>query len=331
MLEKKDIEFLKISKNLLAFSGGADSTALFFLLKKYDIHFDIAIVDYNIREQSKEEVLYAKELAKKYNKICFVMQAKKIYKNFEAQARVIRYDFFHYLIQKHSYTVLLTAHHLGDRLEWFLMQLSKGAGYFELNSLKKIINYDTHVLLRPLLHVTKNELTIYLKNNNYKWFEDVTNQNMVIKRNEFRHLYAEPLLKKYTNGIKKSFEYMDKDTNNMIETIQVIKIQKLYYFKKTNNNIYHIDKILKKLGIIISHHVRTEIENSKEIIISRRYVVAKIKRYIFIAPFIKNIKIDKKFKEECRLLNIAPKLRPYLFKHQNIFTILKQNLYDKFA
>ena len=54
--------------NLLAFSGGVDSSALFFILMDRGIEFDIAIVNYHKREQSIKEVEYAKHLAKKYNK-----------------------------------------------------------------------------------------------------------------------------------------------------------------------------------------------------------------------------------------------------------------------
>ena len=58
-----DFSVIKNQKNLLAFSAGIDSSALFFLLLEQNIPFDIAIVNYNQREQSKEEVSYAKELA----------------------------------------------------------------------------------------------------------------------------------------------------------------------------------------------------------------------------------------------------------------------------
>ena len=44
-------ELIKTKKNLLAFSAGIDSTALFFLLLDNNIHFDIAIVNYNQRAQ----------------------------------------------------------------------------------------------------------------------------------------------------------------------------------------------------------------------------------------------------------------------------------------
>ena len=54
-------------------------------------------------------------------------EAPKIEKNFESSAREIRYGFFEELIQKYGYENLITAHHLGDRFEWMLMQFCKGA------------------------------------------------------------------------------------------------------------------------------------------------------------------------------------------------------------
>jgi tRNA(Ile)-lysidine synthase len=157
---------LKSSKNLLAFSAGVDSTALFFLLLESDIKFDIAIVNYNLRTQSKLEVQYAKDLAKKYNKKIFIKEIDKNevdkikQNNFEAKAREIRYDFFLTCIDENSYDTLLMAHHLGDRLEWFLMQLSKGAGLYELAGMKSVEKRDSYSLIRPLLHVSKDELKI---------------------------------------------------------------------------------------------------------------------------------------------------------------------------
>ena len=64
MLNNSSLNLLKSKKNLLAFSAGVDSTALFFLLNDSNIDFDIAIVDYGLREQSKNEVAHAKNLAK---------------------------------------------------------------------------------------------------------------------------------------------------------------------------------------------------------------------------------------------------------------------------
>ncbi|WP_241856215.1 tRNA lysidine(34) synthetase TilS [Sulfurimonas lithotrophica] len=203
MLKSDVLEHLKSSKNLLAFSAGVDSSALLCLLLDANIKFDIAIVDYGLRVQSKDEVAYAKELADKYNIKCFIHKAEKIDTNFEASARKIRYDFFESLIQDNGYDNLLTAHHLGDRFEWMLMQFCKGAGCAELSGMKSVQNKKNYKLIRPLLHLDKSELLEYLKNNKIKYFEDKSNFDESYTRNSFRHGYTNPLISEHLDGIKK--------------------------------------------------------------------------------------------------------------------------------
>jgi len=111
---------LQNKKNLLAFSAGIDSSALFFLLLEKNIKFDIAIVDYNIREQSKIEVKHAKVLAKKHKLFCHHIQAPTFKTNFEKKARDFRYEFFDSLVSIEGYDNILTAHQLNDQLEWLL-------------------------------------------------------------------------------------------------------------------------------------------------------------------------------------------------------------------
>ena len=65
MLHEATLSYLKTRKNLLAFSGGGDSTALFFLLLEQGIPFDIVLVNYQTRPQSDEEEAYAKTLEKR--------------------------------------------------------------------------------------------------------------------------------------------------------------------------------------------------------------------------------------------------------------------------
>ena len=91
MLKNSSLEKLQGKKNLLAFSAGVDSTALFFILLQNNINFDIAIVNYNTREQSQEELAYAKELASTYNLKCHLLNAEKIGKmQIEIKPSIIR-------------------------------------------------------------------------------------------------------------------------------------------------------------------------------------------------------------------------------------------------
>ena len=330
MLKNSSLNLLQNKKNLLAFSAGVDSTALFFLLQEQKIDFDIAIVNYGIREQSEQEVIYAKKLAKENNSLCFVHKAKTISKNFEACAREIRYDFFETLINEHLYDNLITAHHLGDRFEWMLMQFCKGSGCVELAGMKESETRNSYTLLRPLLHLDKSELFEYLNNNAIQYFEDETNLNEDIKRNDFRHNYTKPLLKKFLNGIKKSFEYIDEDRDHLIEEIEIQKIGELAYFKSTDNkraDIFAIDKYLKKNSYMPSSSERELLKTKLLVNLGRRFLVNQQHGYVFILPCItEELAMPKEFKEECRVLRIEPKLRSYLYKNQGVFKTLKELL-----
>jgi len=311
---------IKVSttKNLLAFSGGIDSTALFFLLLKQNIPFDIAIVDYNLRAQSKEEVAYAKELAVKYNKKCFLKDVNlTTNSNFEMEARNIRYAFFEELIKENNYQTLITAHQLNDKLEWFLMQLTKGAGLVELIGLEEISIKDEYTILRPLLKVSKNDLQDFLDKDKIKYFIDSTNIDDKYKRNYFRKNFSNELIKEYEKGIRNSFKYLENDRNSLkIEIEPIYKKELLEVFKNQfdeNLNIKIIDKSLKRRGFLLSKAQRDEIIFQKELTISHKINISITNKYIFIAPKSSTI-MTKEFKESCRVNKIPKNIRAYIFE-----------------
>ncbi len=326
MLQSTTISFLKDKKNLLAFSAGGDSTALFFLLLENDLPFDIAIVNYNRREQAKEEVTYAKALAKRYKKLCFVLDAPKITKNFEAYARKIRYDFFETLIKEHGYDTLLTAHHLGDRLEWFLRQLCKGSGCVELAGMQKMQTRNGYTLIRPLLDVTKEEILAYLKQNSIVYFHDETNDDETYERNFFRHNFAAPLLKRYAKGVKQSFSYIDEDISSLCDTTPFALIGDFAYKQATNPlaDMRSIDRFFKQNDHSITANEKTLLKQMENTLIARKYLVVFYKGYIFIAPYdTTQERMPKDFKEECRKLAIEPKLRHYLYRNETVYKKIK--------
>jgi len=186
LLEPSTLELLKNKKNLLAFSAGVDSTALYNLLKEENIDFDIAIVNYKVREQSEKEVEYALQLANSDNRKCHLLEIALSGKNFEYNARNIRYRFFEELIEKYNYNNLITAHQLDDMLEWSLMQLCKGCGLAELIGMQPIESRENYNIVRPLLFTPKKSLLELLETKKIKYFLDHTNQLDSFKRNRFR-------------------------------------------------------------------------------------------------------------------------------------------------
>lgn len=312
-----DFSCIKSSKNLLAFSSGVDSTALFFLLLNSGIKFDIAIVNYNVRKESKLEVEYAKELAKKYDKKIFVKDVVlKSTSNFEKVARDIRYSFFEELIFEYSYETLLTAHQLNDKFEWFLMQLSKGAGICELLGMKEFEDKNTYKIYRPLLNIAKKHLQNYLDENGIKYFVDKTNFSTKYRRNYLRSEFSNRFLDEFEVGVENSFCYLNEDLNSLkIDFNPILEIEELEIFRNhqdSNLNIKVIDKSLKKRGILLTKAQRDEIIKQKELTISHKVNIAIGENFIYIAPKVKAT-MSKDFKEKCRKQGVAKNIREYLF------------------
>ena len=311
-----DTNNLQSKKNLLAFSAGVDSSALFFILIENNIKFDIAIVDYGVRAQSKDEVSHAKKLAKKYKLVCHTIQAPNFKKNFEKQARDFRYEFFESLIKEHTYDTLITAHQLNDQLEWFLMRLTKGAGVSELIGLRAVTQREDYTLLRPLLEYSKDELLDYLKKNNHPYFIDESNSDEKYERNSFRQQFSNPLVKAHKEGIRRSFEYMRKDKEELEKGFELIctekklRIIKLYNLKTKTKAT---DITLKNLGYLLSASQRKEIENENSLVIGGEWAVELENDLLYIAPYL-TTNMPKIFKEQCRTNKIPSKIRPYIFQ-----------------
>ena len=314
LLSLSSIKELENSKNLLAFSAGVDSTALFFLLVNQNIEFDIAIVDYQVRKHSKDEVDYANELAERFNKKIYLHRCKLNGGNFEKSARDVRYRFFETLIQEKGYKNLITAHQLNDRLEWFLMQLFKGAGLVEILGFDEIEKRENYKIVRPLINSSKEELLAYLHSNNINYFLDETNEDISFKRNKIRKELSNDLIDLHKDGIKKSFSYLNED-KKMLFDYNPIRVKDLFIIEKSFDFIRDIDRTLKIQGYLLSKAQRDEIKRGVDLVVSDRYVIAFSEQFIYICPYSK-INMPKEFKELCRILKIPAKIRPYLLKEQ---------------
>ncbi len=307
---------LKGKKNLLAFSAGVDSSALFFILIEHNISFDIALVNYGLRQQAKEEELYARKLSKKYNLNAYIAHAPKFENNFEKNARDFRYAFFDKLMS--NYDNLLTAHQLNDQLEWFLMRLTKGAGVHELMGLEEVSLRKDYKVVRPLLQYSKDELLNYLKTNNHHYFIDKSNFEPCYERNIFREKFSNELLEKYSEGIKRSFNYLKEDKEVLKSGVKELFHQKELFvigYKHSYQVPRVVDQYLKKLGYLLSASQRKELKHENSIVFGGKWAVEIIEDRIFIAPY-STVAMPKKFKEECRLDDIPSKIRPYLFREK---------------
>ena len=117
----------KNKKYLLACSFGPDSMALFNMLLKEGYNFEVAHVNYNLRNESviEEEKLTEYCLKNHIELYKFMVPSNSIKGNLESECRDIRYSFFQEVYQEEDFDALLVAHHLDDLIETYLIQKNR--------------------------------------------------------------------------------------------------------------------------------------------------------------------------------------------------------------
>ena len=315
MISQNVLDRLSLGANLLAFSHGIDSTALFYILQEAGVKFDLAIVDHNVREQSKFEVESAKELASKFGKKIYIKSINLGKSNFEKNAREARYEFFGEICQKYGYENLILAHQFDDKFEWFLMQLGKGAGLKELFGMSELERREHFWLVRPLLNLRKKELQNYLDERGLRYFVDETNLEGKLKRSFVRLNFSEPFLDKYFSGVKKSFEFLEADRQILLPEITKMS-DEIFVVKNDNNVVRGVDMAAKELNVLLSKAQKDELNvnlaRQTSVVLSGKIAVGYANEYILVTPFCKAV-MPKEFKERARIFKIPAINRGYLF------------------
>lgn len=103
----------------------------------------------------------------------------------EASARKARYDAFERHIRNQE--ILLTAQHLDDQAETFLLALKRGSGPCGLSAMPPVKRFAKHYWhARPLLDITRETLRQYAVLNHLSWIEDESNLDDRYDRNFLR-------------------------------------------------------------------------------------------------------------------------------------------------
>ena len=198
---------LKDKKLLLAVSGGIDSMVLLDLLNK--LRFNICVVHCNFQlrgtESDGDEMLvkeicqdsYIPYFIEKFDTLEFAKENKL---SIQLAARKLRYDWFQEIISL-GYDYVLTAHHLDDNVETFLINFTRGTGLEGLTG----IPAQNGNIIRPLLPFSRLEIENYALEKNIQWREDSSNASDKYFRNKLRHDIV-PILKELNTGFLDSFQ-----------------------------------------------------------------------------------------------------------------------------
>lgn len=198
---------------VVAVSGGVDSMALLDILRKRpDLKLVVAHFDHGIRHDSSIDKDIVRQVARSHGLPFVYHEAKLGPGASEDVARKARYDFLHKVREASGARAVITAHHHDDLLETAVINMLRGTGRKGLSSLQ-----SRHMIQRPLLHIEKQALRDYAKDQGLVWREDETNQDTKYLRNYVRHR----ILTQFTDDdCKKLREIIGRVTeiNNELDT-----------------------------------------------------------------------------------------------------------------
>lgn len=195
---------------MVCVSGGKDSVvlldALWYISGMIPMKLVIAHCNHNLRgAESDQDEQFVRFLGKKYSiptyctSVNVSAYSKKYKQSIELAARNLRYKFFERIAKEQSVPYILTAHTKDDTVETMLFNLVRGTGIKGITGIPKKRALDQNITIyRPMLPISRHEITEYADERQLEWREDSSNTNLSFSRNKIRHKLL-PLLKEEFN------------------------------------------------------------------------------------------------------------------------------------
>ena len=236
---------------LVALSGGADSVALLFALKKLGYNIEAAHCNFHLRgEESDRDEDFCKNL-------CCELDIKLHLAHFDTQtnaslhgisiemaARNLRYNYFEALLKDINASAVCVAHHKDDSAETLLLNLIRGTGIEGLTGIKSKNNR----IVRPFLCVRRNEIINYLEQQNQSFVTDSSNLVNDVQRNKIR-LDVMPLLQTINplvvEHLNQTGEYVE-DATSILNTALEQMQDRVVLLKTEGQTIVDIERLEKE-------------------------------------------------------------------------------------
>ena len=175
---------------VLALSGGVDSVALLDLLARSTPAMRRGLrtvhVDHGLQPASAEWAQHCRSLSEGFGLECRIHRLRLAAgPGIEARARAARYAAL--TAELAAGEVLVTAHHLDDQAETFLLRALRGAGERGLGAMRPLRSFGSGWLWRPLLGLPRASLEAHVRHAGLGWVEDPSNALLDHDRNFLRH------------------------------------------------------------------------------------------------------------------------------------------------
>ncbi len=249
---------------VIGVSGGPDSLTLLHTLvalrERHQLKLIAVHVDHQLRgEAAREDAAFVEQICAAWlvssviESVDVAWVAAEYGYTVEEAARRVRYTLFAQVAEQHNTPWIAVGHNADDQAETVLMHLIRGTGLEGLTGMQTVTPItarshfvegathfvDWHLLLRPLLGVSRPEIEAYCRDNELQPRIDATNQQLDYTRSKIRHKTL-PAMQELNPNIVKTLSRTANllhAENEFIGTYLPTTIA-----QKVANNTIHVDR-----------------------------------------------------------------------------------------
>jgi len=218
---------------VVAFSGGPDSVALFHLLRslKKELKLEIYLAHLNHMLRGREsdaDAAFVRRIAGRYKVPVFIQAkdiralAKKEKRSVEDAARKARYGFLLNVARQTGAKKIALGHQRDDQAETLLMRFIRGSGPRGLAGIPPVRRVGNRLIIRPLIEVSRKEITSYLNQCRIKYRTDSSNLKTDYLRNRIRIKLLPLLEKEYNPNVRQTLFNLVEILRSNYEYIQML-------------------------------------------------------------------------------------------------------------
>ncbi len=211
-----------VEKIVVGFSGGPDSTALLTILNDnfVDIEIEAVHLHHGLREDAADDDHGWCEAFCRRSNIKFsahrlhVLENKRQGESIEMAARRLRTAYWQERLHSCNQGALAVGHHIGDKIENFLIRATRGSNSSGLTSLRSRSLVHGITIIRPLLCLTKTDVLKYLRTKGIDdYCIDLSNESDFCPRNVVRNRVLPILLQENSGeaGLIRSIDILEQD------------------------------------------------------------------------------------------------------------------------
>ena len=206
--KSEQLILLNAENIIVGFSGGVDSTLALVATNQFlEMHgkkncLTALHVNHQTQSASTAWQKHCEKFCKAHNInfLCKTVQINETGQGYEAAARSARLEIFHAL---HKESVIILGHHLDDQVETVFFRVLRGTGLKGLTGMQRNVKINGKNFIRPLLHITKEEIHGYMNNLKLSFIEDQSNTDNKYSRNFLRNQII-PQISERWPGAKKN-------------------------------------------------------------------------------------------------------------------------------